>query len=143
MHLPNKILLLTSFCTMSLFAINTNQFINTVECDQTVDKVFFQICYDYDLKAAKAVGYTLYGDLVNENNIEDRPSFKVERAIEREYRASTTDYTGSGYDRGHLACDAAFDWSEESLEATYSLANVIPQARIVNRYTWIKAERYA
>ncbi len=127
----------------TLFAININQFINNIECNQTVDKEFFQICYDYNLKAAKAVGYTLYGDLVNENNIDKRPSFKVERAIERQYRASTSDYTGSGYDRGHLACDAAFDWSQESLEATYSLANITPQARKVNRYTWTKVERYA
>jgi len=132
-----------SLSTISLFAINVNQFINKIECNQTVDKEFFQICYDYDLKAAKAVGYTLYGDLVNENNIDKRPSFRVERAIERQYRATASDYTGSGYDRGHLACDAAFDWSKESLNATYSLANIIPQARKVNRYTWIKAERYA
>jgi len=143
MHFIKRILLLASAATASLFAINTNQFINDIECDQIVDKAFFNICYNHDLKAAKAVGYTLYGDLVNENNIDDRPSFKVERAIERQYRASTSDYTGSGYDRGHLACDAAFDWSEESLNATYSLANVIPQARKVNRYTWVKAERYA
>jgi endonuclease G len=138
-----KSLLLLGAMSVSLFAINSNQFINNIECNQTVDKEFFQICYDYDLKAAKAVAYTLSGDLVNENNIDKRPSFKVERAIERQYRASTKDYTGSGYDRGHLACDAAFDWSEESLNATYSLANIIPQARKVNRYTWIKAERYA
>jgi len=143
MKFGKKILMLLFFGTASLFAINTNQFINNIECNQTVNKEFFQICYDYDLKAAKAVGYTLYGDLLNENNINDRPSFKVERAIERQYRASTSDYRGSGYDRGHLACDAAFDWSDESLNATYSLANIIPQVRKVNRYTWIKAERYA
>lgn len=29
------------------------------------------------------------------------------------------------------------------MEETYSLANIIPQARKVNRYTWTKAERYA
>ena len=131
------------FLYTNLYAININQFINNRECNQTVDKEFFNICYDYDLKAAKAVGYTLYGDLVNENNIDKRPSFKVEKAIDIQYRASTKDYTKSGYDRGHLACDAAFDWSHESLNATYSLANIIPQARKVNRYTWIKVERYA
>ncbi len=131
------------FTLSNLYAISINQFINNSECNQTVNKEFFKICYDYNYKAAKAVGYTLYGDLVNENNIDKRPSFKIERAIERQYRASTKDYTKSGYDRGHLACDAAFDWSEESLNASYSLANIIPQARKVNRYTWSKAERYA
>jgi len=123
--------------------ISTKQFINESKCDQIIDKEFFKICYDYTFKAARAVSYTLHGDQVNENNIDKRPSFKIERAVAREYRASTSDYVKSGYDRGHLACDAAFDWSEESLSTTYSLANIIPQARRINRYTWSKAERYA
>jgi len=143
MKLTLKSMLLLGVLSISVFAINSNQFINSIECNQTIDKEFFQICYDYDLKAAKAVSYILFGDLVNENNIDKRPSFKVERAIDRRYRASTSDYKSSGYDRGHLACDASFDWSKESLNATYSLANIIPQARKVNRYTWSKAERYA
>ena len=127
----------------SLFAISANQFVNDNDCNQTIDKEFLSICYDYNLKAAKAVSYTLQGDLVNELNIAKRPSFKVERSVSRSVRASNSDYTGSGYDKGHLANDAEFDWSQESLNATYTLANIIPQARKVNRYTWTKAERYA
>ena len=138
-----KTTLISVLMATSLYAITIEQFINQRECDQTIDKEFYTICYDYELKAGRAVGYRLFGDLVNANNIQKRPSFKIERSLERPYRSSNTDYTRSGYDRGHLAADAAFDWSEESLEAAYSLANIIPQARKVNRYTWIKAERYA
>ena len=138
-----KVVLLLALLLEFVSALSISQFINDKECNQTVDKIFFKICYDYNLKTAKAVGYTLDGSLVNENNIEKRPSFKVERAISRKYRASTKDYVKSGYDRGHLANDASFDWSEDSLNATYSLANIIPQARKVNRYTWTKVERYA
>jgi len=127
----------------SLFAIDVDSYINQNNCDQIISKKSIDICYDYNLKVAKAVSYTLFGELVNENNIEKRLSFRVERELDREYRASTTDYTKSGYDRGHLACDAAFDWSQDVLQDTYSLANIIPQARKVNRYTWTKAERYA
>jgi len=138
-----RLTVLVLLAVFNLHAININQFINDSECNQTIDKEFYIICYDTNLKAAKAVGYTLFGDLVNETNIKKRESFKVERAIERKYRASNSDYRKSGYDKGHLACDAAFDWSKESLKSVYSLANIIPQARKVNRYTWIKAERYA
>lgn len=42
-----------------------------------------------------------------------------------------------------MAPDAAFDWSQESLDATYSLANIIPQVPDVNRYMWVDAEAYA
>jgi len=119
------------------------KFINENSCDQIIDKVFLEICYDYSLKVAKSVAYTLEGDLVNELNIQERPSFYQEESIDKPYRAKSSDYTHSGYDRGHLAPDAAFDWSQESLDATYSLANIIPQVPEVNRYMWIKVEAYA
>ena len=120
-----------------------NRFINKNSCDQIIDKEFLEICYDYSLKVAKSVAYTLEGDLVNELNIEERPSFYEEESIDEQYRAKYSDYTHSGYDRGHLAPDASFDWSEESLEATYSLANIIPQVPEVNRHMWSKVEAYA
>jgi len=123
-------------------ALTFNKFINNSECNQIIDKEFYKICYDYNLKAAKAVSYILSGDLVNELNIKKRPSFKVEWEIDKKYRASTSDYTRSGYTKGHIASDAAFDWSNESLESTYTLANIMPQASNVNQHTWTKAERY-
>jgi len=131
------------FALSNVYAININQFINNRDCNQIIDKKFFKICYDYDYKGPKAVAYTLDGELVNKNNIKFRPYFYPEREIPEKYRAEYKDYSGSGYDRGHMAPDAAFDWSYKSLYATYSLANIIPQARKVNRKTWAKAERYA
>jgi len=119
------------------------KFINENSCNQILDKEFLEICYDYSLKVAKSVAYTLEGDLMNELNIQERPSFYQEESIDKPYRAKSSDYTHSGYDRGHLAPDASFDWSQESLDATYSLANIIPQVPKVNRYMWIKVEAYA
>lgn len=42
-----------------------------------------------------------------------------------------------------MANDASFDWSMESLNSTYSMINIVPQDSKVNRYHWIKVERYA
>ena len=120
-----------------------SKFINNSACDVIIDKQFLEICYDNGLKAAKSVSYTLAGDLMDELDIKDRPRFYSEESVEEQYQAHYSDYTNSGYDRGHLAPDAAFDWSEESLDATYSLANIIPQVREVNRDMWVDVERYA
>ncbi len=120
-----------------------SQFINDTFCDTIIDKEFLDICYNYDLKVAKSVAYTLAGDLVNELNIKERPRFYEEETLSPNQRAKYSDYTNSGYDRGHLAPDASFDWSQESLEATYSLANIIPQIKEVNRDMWVKVEQYA
>ncbi len=118
------------------------KFINETNCSQIIDNEFIVMCYDYKKKAVKAVSYTLLGDLMNEVNIEERPSFYVEKLLKSKDRISSTDYTNSGYDKGHMAPDAAFDWSQESLHAVYTLANIIPQAPQVNRRSWAKLERY-
>ncbi len=117
-------------------------FINMDKCDQVVDKSYILICYDYSYKAALSVGYTLKGNLVNDPNIDERPPFYEEPLIPEAFRAAYTDYTNSGYDRGHLAPDASFDWSETSLNAVYTLANIIPQVPTVNRYQWVDVEEY-
>jgi len=137
---------LFTFVSTPLLQEPTNyidKFINDDNCNQILDKDFFVICYDYNLKSAKSVAYTLEGDLVNELNIQERPEFYEEELIDEAYRAKSSDYSGSGYDRGHMAPDASFDWSQESLEATYSLANIIPQVPEVNRYMWANVEAYA
>ena len=118
------------------------KFINESNCSQIIDNEFIVMCYDYKKKAVKAVSYTLLGDLMNETNIDERPSFYVEPKLKPKDRISATDYTNSGYDKGHMAPDAAFDWSQESLEAVYTLANIIPQAPQVNRRSWAKLELY-
>ena len=126
-------------------ATNINQFINTRSCDQVIDKKFYKICYDYKAKGAKFVAYTLKGKNVGAVNIKKRPSFYPEKSIPSRYRTYPSDYTHNEFkaDRGHLAPDAAFDWSKDSLDSVYSMANIIPQYRSINRHTWIKAERYA
>ncbi len=112
-------------------------------CDQIIDNSYIKICYSYRYKAAKAVVYTLDGDLVDAVNIKERDRFYEEKSIPTEYRATYYDYKNSGYDRGHLAPDAAFDYSKESLHAVYTLANIVPQIPDVNQHTWVKAEEHA
>lgn len=136
-----KLIFLNALLSINLFATDISDYINKNNCDQIIDKEYFTICYDYKMKGAKYVAYTLDGSLVNKNNIKKRPRFYSEKTIPLRYRSKSKDYTHSGYDRGHLANDASFDWSKSSQRKTYTMANIIPQAPNVNRRTWIKAEK--
>ena len=127
--------------TTLLEATDLNHYINKTNCDQIIDKQVFTICYDYKMKGAKYVAYTLDGSLVNAVNIQKRSSFYTEKNLQKKYRSHTNDYTHTGYDRGHLANDASFDYSEKVVRKTYTMANIILQAPNVNRRTWIKAEK--
>ena len=127
-----------------LLATGIRDFINAQNCDQVLDKGYYQICYDYNLKGARYVGYTLDGRKVNVNNIKKRPRFYPDRAIPRQYRTLPKDYAHNEFkaERGHLAPDASFDYDQRALESVYSMANIIPQYKTINRKTWIKAEKY-
>ncbi len=131
------------FLTLTPYATDINNYINKNNCSQIIDKQFFTICYDYELKGAKYVAYKLKGNLVNAVNIKKRLRFYGEKTIPIKYRSKPRDYVNSGYDRGHLANDASFDYDKKVLRKTYSMANIIPQAPKVNRRTWIKAEKFA
>ena len=98
------IFLITLISTITtLQATDLNEYINKANCDQIIDKQVFTICYDYKLKGAKYVAYTLDGSKVNAVNIKKRNSFYTEKNLAKKYRSHTKDYTHTGYDRGHLA----------------------------------------
>ena len=141
-----KLLILVALLSvpLSLMATEVRDFINTRNCDQILDKGYYQICYDYNMKGARFVGYTLDGNNVNAVNIKKRPSFYPDKAIPRQYRAISKDYTHNEFkaDRGHLASDASFDYDQRALKSVYSMANIIPMYKTINRRTWIKAEKY-
>jgi len=140
-----SLLLVSLFiCVGSASATEIRDFINKQNCDQILDKGYYQICYDYRAKGAKYVGYVLDGNKVNAGNIKKRPRFYSEKAIPKKYRTTSKDFTKNEFhaDRGHLAPDASFDYNKRALKSVYSMANIIPQYRYINRNTWVKAERY-
>lgn len=122
-------------------AIDKSTYISKQRCNQVLEDKYISICYDYHNKSAKAVAYELTGNLVNSLNIKKRPRFYTETRVPMEHRANYKDYTRSGFDRGHLAPDASFDSSKESLHSAYTLANIVPQYPNLNRRSWVKAEK--
>jgi len=133
--------LLFALLSITINATNVSDYINDDNCDQIINKSVFTVCYNYEMKGAKYVSYKLDGKLVNAVNIKKRKSFYTEKNLEKEYRSYNKDYTHTGWDRGHLASDASFDYDKKVLRKVYTMANIIPQAPKVNRYTWIKAEK--
>lgn len=58
------------------------------------------------------------------------------------YAARTSDYTNSGFDRGHLCPSDDRDSSPEDNAATFFLTNIVPQAPRHNREVWKNLEDY-
>lgn len=53
-----------------------------------------------------------------------------------EPRAEHSDYTNSGYDRGHMAPAADMKWSEQAMRESFYMSNVCPQNQKLNRDDW-------
>jgi endonuclease G len=59
------------------------------------------------------------------------------------FQAQTWDYSGTGFDRGHLCPSADRDVNDADNEATFLLSNIGPQALQLNQGIWVELEDYA
>ncbi len=57
-------------------------------------------------------------------------------------RATSTDYTNSGFDRGHQCPSDDRDGSQADNTATFLMTNMLPQSPNLNRVTWENLEAY-
>jgi endonuclease G, mitochondrial len=53
-----------------------------------------------------------------------------------------SDYSGSNYDRGHLCNAKDRSRTKKDMDATFSMANMLPQTGDLNRFAWEKLESY-
>lgn len=58
------------------------------------------------------------------------------------YRASSTAYSGSGFDRGHVCPSADRTYSTAANSNTFYMSNMMPQSPNNNRQTWRLFEEY-
>lgn len=83
---------------------------------------------------------------VNKDLIGDAPrqnDFRADATLpEGWYRVKTSDYTGSGFDRGHNVPSADRTRTAEDNSVTFLMTNIIPQAPTNNQETWANLEDY-
>lgn len=101
----------------------------------------YVLFYDGKTKNASWV----YERLLNKNlqGEADRRKFdfKEDPLIPELLRAAKSDYSGSGFDRGHL-CPAADLKLEGALEESFYLTNISPQYPQFNRGYWAQLEKH-
>lgn len=51
-----------------------------------------------------------------------------------------SDYTGTGYDRGHMAPSADMKWDAQAMKECFYMTNMCPQTHALNGGTWKKLE---
>lgn len=73
----------------------------------------------------------------------DRSSFQPDPDLPQGwYRVRPSDYTNSGYDRGHMAPSADRTLSTEDNLPLFFMSNIVPQAPDNNQGPWVQLEEY-
>lgn len=69
-------------------------------------------------------------------------NFITDKSLPEDWRIKHSDYTNSGYDRGHMVRSEERTLTEEDNKSTFLLTNIIPQRPNLNRKVWLKFEYY-
>jgi endonuclease G len=144
---------LTAAVSQTVFASETvtcHNFYQYGNPTQTVDKPIAKadqyLCrdgyvsaYSYTTKQPVAVAYHLTSKSVDVN-IKRKDDFRPDPDVPAKYQSELSDYSRSGYDRGHLAPYAAMDFDKASADQSFLLSNMSPQKAGLNRDGWAKLE---
>ena len=73
-----------------------------------------------------------------------RPDFEPDSDLPLVFnKVVPSDYSRSGYDRGHMVPSADRFGDAAANADTFLMTNIVPQAADLNQYVWEKLERYA
>lgn len=107
-----------------------------------IDHKYFKIAYNVERRLAEYVSYELTADHLR-NKEADRANKFISDPLLVEKKLPyvvTSEYTKTGYDRGHLAPSADFAWSQEANNLTFVMSNMAPQTPGLNRDAWKRLE---
>lgn len=69
-------------------------------------------------------------------------TFRPDYQIKTKYRSYAKNYSHTGYDRGHNAPNAMFNYDKKLQKETFLMSNISPQKPKLNRGMWGKIERF-
>lgn len=98
----------------------------------------YSTSYNKDWKIPNWVAYSLDTNKLSGKVCRHR-NFELEPLLSDD-SVSSSDYTGSGYDRGHMAPAGDMKWSKTAMKNSFSLCNICPQTPMLNSGLWFELE---
>lgn len=98
----------------------------------------FDVCFSNNHRQPYYVSWILTPEHVAASEYKRTNNFRADPDVENSPQLS--DYRRSGYDRGHMAPSADFQYSREAQDATFFLTNISPQSNALNSGAWNRLE---
>lgn len=106
---------------------------------EVVRHTWYALGYAEDHEQAEWVAYELTRERLNENWAERPNSFRPDPMVRTE-SATPRDYSGSGYDKGHLCPAADMAFNATAIDETFFMSNMSPQVAAFNGGIWRELE---
>ena len=108
---------------------------------QIIEHTGYTVSYNHDWRIPNWVAYELTdrevaGDQPRADKFLPDPLVYGDPVV-------TSDYTKSGYDRGHMAPAGDMKWSEQAMRESFYMTNICPQNRSNNAGDWKDLEELA
>ncbi len=104
-----------------------------------IEHMGYTLSYNESLRIPNWVAWELlsselYGDFDRAQKFTPDPDWKGRQAYDN-------DYSGSGWDRGHMAPSGDMKWSSQTMKECFYLTNVCPQHHNLNSGVWNDLEK--
>lgn len=140
-HIKSKALLLTAIVLLSPFSTILSLAESFAlptkikgRAEQVIEHTGYTVSYNCNWKIPNWVAYELTareleGDMPRGKDFVPDPDVK-------KGSATTFDYKGSGYDRGHMAPAGDMKWSAKAMAESFYMSNICPQNHNLNGGDW-------
>jgi len=129
-----------------LFLLFTANIINVqsveflpIPANDVVRHTYYTLSYNENYEQANWVYYSLTDSMILNSGQERSNNFKMDKSVVS-ISAKSSDYTNSGYDRGHLCPAGDMGFSEVAMQESFLMSNISPQVPDFNRGIWKKLE---
>ena len=130
----------TNDITNSLIAYELPRVIKN-QPEQVIQHLGYTVSYNPEWLVPNWVAYELTnfetgGEQERKNHFKPDPLVNGDPVV-------TSDYSNSGYDRGHMAPAADMKWSEQAMRESFYMTNMCPQLHNLNAGDWKDLEELA
>ncbi len=102
---------------------------------RVLDKEFFVVNYRDSCRIPYWAAYVIVAESLYGRHAR-LARFRTDRQVPSEFRSRHDDYTGTGFDRGHLAPAELFQRSDRAYASTYVCSNICPEHKRFNEDKW-------
>jgi len=100
---------------------------------------YYSIGYNTELELPNWVAYKLTESSLRVKNVKRDNRFKTDNKVKGR-SAKHSDYTHSGYTRGHMAPAGDMAFSKDAMQESFYMSNMTPQLRTFNNGIWRELE---